>query len=154
VHLLLLEGNQLGITNTRQGRFADGDANLRKLGPFCQQLKKLPSLSFPCRPLFLFYFFLNQNRRAHLRNVTFLVVDELRDDVILGLQWLRDSRATMDFALGCVHHRVTDRSTSYWNRECPWSDNNAGAFFKPNGMTRYWYVAPSGVANAVNLFDA
>jgi hypothetical protein len=23
----LLEGNQLGITNTRQGRFADGDAN-------------------------------------------------------------------------------------------------------------------------------
>jgi hypothetical protein len=56
-------------------------------------------------------------------NVTFLVVDELRDDVILGLQWLRDSRATMDFTLGCVHHGVTDRSTSYWNRECPWSDN-------------------------------
>jgi hypothetical protein len=28
-------------------------------------------------------------------NVTFLVVDELRDDVILELQWLRDSRATM-----------------------------------------------------------
>jgi hypothetical protein len=50
-------------------------------------------------------------------NVTFLVVDELRDDVILGLQWLRDSRATMDFTLGCVHHGVTDRSTSYWNRE-------------------------------------
>jgi hypothetical protein len=56
-------------------------------------------------------------------NVTFLVVDELRDDVILGLQWLRDSRATMDFTLGCVHHGVTDRTTSYWNRECPWSDN-------------------------------
>ncbi|KAH0815773.1 hypothetical protein GEV33_007018 [Tenebrio molitor] len=31
--------------------------------------------------------------------------------------------ATMDFTLGCVHHGVTDRSTSYWNRECPWSDN-------------------------------
>jgi hypothetical protein len=56
-------------------------------------------------------------------NVTFLVVDKLRDGVILGLQWLRDSRATMDFTLGCVHHGVTDRSTSYWNRECPWSDN-------------------------------
>jgi hypothetical protein len=65
----LLEGNQLGITNTRQGRFADGDANLRKLGPFSQQLKKLPSLSFPFRPLFflyLFIFFLNQNRSNHL----------------------------------------------------------------------------------------
>jgi hypothetical protein len=56
-------------------------------------------------------------------DVTFLVVDELRDDVILGLQWLRDSRATMDFTLGCVHHGVTSRHTTYWNRERPFSAN-------------------------------
>jgi hypothetical protein len=53
----LLEGNQLGTTNTRQGRFADGGANLRKLGPFSQQLKKLPSLLFPFRPLFFIHLF-------------------------------------------------------------------------------------------------
>jgi hypothetical protein len=56
-------------------------------------------------------------------DVTFLVVDELRDDVILGLQWLRDSRATMDFTLGCVQHGVTGRHTTYWNRERPFSAN-------------------------------
>jgi hypothetical protein len=58
----------MGITNTRQGRFADGGANLRQLGPFSQQLKKLPSLSFPFRPLslFIYFIFLNQNRSNHL----------------------------------------------------------------------------------------
>jgi hypothetical protein len=38
------------------------------------------------------------------------------------------------------------RVMSFWNV--------AGAFFSPNGITRYWYVAPSGVANAVRCFDA
>jgi hypothetical protein len=55
----LLEGNQLGITNTRQGRFADGGANLRKLGPFSQQLKKTSVTVIPLSPTFfiLFIFF-------------------------------------------------------------------------------------------------
>jgi hypothetical protein len=57
----LLEGNQLGITNTRQGRFADGDANLRKLGPFSQQLKKTSVTVIPLSPtffyLFIYFFF-------------------------------------------------------------------------------------------------
>jgi hypothetical protein len=52
----LLEGNQLGITNTRQGRFADGDANLRKLGPFSQQLKKTSVTVIPLSPTFFYLF--------------------------------------------------------------------------------------------------
>jgi hypothetical protein len=52
----LLEGNQLGITNTRQGRFADGDANLRKLGPFSQPLKKTSVTVISLSPTFLFIY--------------------------------------------------------------------------------------------------
>jgi hypothetical protein len=64
----LLEGNQLGITNTRQGRFADGDANLRKLGPFSQQQKNFRHCHSPFAHFFFFIylFFLNQNRSNHL----------------------------------------------------------------------------------------
>jgi hypothetical protein len=65
----LLEGNQQGITNTRQGRFADGDANLRKLGPFSQPLKKTSVTVISLSPTFLFiylFIFLNQNRSNHL----------------------------------------------------------------------------------------
>jgi hypothetical protein len=56
---------------------------------------------------------------ACYEDVPFLVVNELRDEVILGHQWLRDARATMDFTLGCVHHGARTRRTTYWNQRQP-----------------------------------
>jgi hypothetical protein len=56
---------------------------------------------------------------ACYENVLFLVVNELRDEVILQHQWLRDARATMDFTLGCVHHGARTRRTTYWNQRQP-----------------------------------
>jgi hypothetical protein len=56
---------------------------------------------------------------ACYEDVPFLVVNELRDEVILGHQWLRNARATMDFTLGCVHHGARTRRTTYWNQRQP-----------------------------------
>jgi hypothetical protein len=46
----------------------------------------------------------------------FFVVPDLRDDVILGHEWLEAAKATVCYAQQCVHHGTHRRSTTYWKR--------------------------------------
>lgn len=44
----------------------------------------------------------------------FLVTDQLREDVILGHPWLTQERVTINYSLGCLHHGIEKRATTYW----------------------------------------
>jgi hypothetical protein len=44
------------------------------------------------------------------------VVPDLRDDVILGHEWLEAARASVCYAQQCVHHGTHRRSTTYWKK--------------------------------------
>lgn len=47
-------------------------------------------------------------------DVIFTVLHELNEDIILGLPWLPDNQATLDYARGCVHFGQKHRRTVYW----------------------------------------
>ncbi|KAJ3622289.1 hypothetical protein MTP99_002807 [Tenebrio molitor] len=44
------------------------------------------------------------------------VVPDLRDDVILGHEWLETARASVCYAQQCMHHGTHRRSTTYWKK--------------------------------------
>ena len=50
---------------------------------------------------------------------TFGVVPDLREEAILGIDWLQDEQAVVDFRRGCVHYGQAERGTAYFHRRAP-----------------------------------
>jgi hypothetical protein len=82
----------------------------------------------------------------------FFVVPDLRDDVILGHEWLEAAKATVCYAQQCVHHGTHRRSTTYWKRTMETTRLNVDS--RPLPELQHQFPAPhhTGFLDALREF--
>lgn len=64
----------------------------------------------------------------------FLIVPDLREQVILGHKRLATTKVTMDYSRQCIHHRLTHRVTTFWvsHKQPKLTNPDANHEFPPN----------------------